>query len=60
MKGVLTTYIGKVNYTFQKKSDLCVKTKKVTLFVLKNKEDMILKIYKGTMKLVQGNKTSKI
>lgn len=60
LKGVLITYIKKVNYIFQKRSNLHVKTKEVIVFVLKKKEGMTLKICKDIMKLVQGNKTSKI
>lgn len=58
MKGILITYNGRVNYVFQKRSDLYVKIKEVTVFVLKNKEGITLKIYKG-LKLIHGNKTSK-
>ena len=59
MKGTLITYIERVNYAFQKRSDLYLKIKEVTVFVLKYKEGITLKICKG-LNLIHGNKTSRI
>lgn len=60
LKVALIIYIWKVNYAFERGSYLYVKTKEVTIFVLKNKGGRTLKICKRLGKLVQGSNTSKI